>query len=158
MAACALLVCAFVVDRHHPIPYVTDLLARRQPILTLADGRVPEDGVAEFALKNLPVDAVVLTPPYMGRFRLVARRAIVVDFKLAGFSQASLKEWVRRWLDCYSQGDDMPMGEYWMIRESRILRIAEAYGASYAVLYRETPCSFTTEYTDDKFKLVKIPR
>ncbi len=57
--------------------------------------------VEKYALLNMPEESVFLTPPNWGEFRLLARRAIVVDFKAFPFSDKAMEEWYNRMLDCY---------------------------------------------------------
>jgi hypothetical protein len=49
-----------------------------------------------WAREHTPVDAVFLTPPDLGGFRLLARRAIYVDFKSPPLVPDELIEWYRR--------------------------------------------------------------
>jgi hypothetical protein len=135
-----------------------------RPVFTLAEGRDPGDPVSEFCLKNTPEDAVFLTPPQFGRFRLVARRAIVVDFKYAMPHDWAIIEWRQRLADCY--GDVKQRGfaaagemewHYASMPEGRMLWLRQKYGATYAVLFASTPCEFPLLYTDDRYKLVLIP-
>jgi hypothetical protein len=123
-----------------------------------------DDGIAEYALKHTPEDAVFITPPQFGRFRLTARRAIVVDFKACPFGDAALVEWKNRLDDCYgetSQNGSAAVKEmeknYATITESQLQTLAKKYSASYVVLFRETDVpSFEPVYENDGYKIIKL--
>ncbi len=150
-------------SRSHPVPVVGPWIRPSRPIVTLADASDPADRVALFCRERLPHGAVVLTPPNMGRFRLVAGRAIVVDFKCPTTQDASMIEWKRRIVDCYGPVDGAGFEaaktmeqNYRHMTEERLVDVAGRYGATHAVLYPETATRFEVLYADRAFRLVRI--
>lgn len=118
--------------------------------------------VARFARAALPADAVVLTPPAFGVFRVFAQRAIVVDFKSWPFARPG--EWHRRLTDAYpnqgvAKGWELveEMDRRWRAVDDRhVARVAARYGARYAVLHRATETALPTLFTGEQFKLVEV--
>lgn len=163
-AACAVVFMAvIVIPPEAGLLVPGSLLQKARPVFTLEQGRQREDAAAVFCRDALPKDAVVLTPPLLGRFRLVARRAIPADFKFMPTSDAAMAEWRRRLEECYG-----PVGEsgfaaaramdadYHKIDEARLLRLRDLYGIGYALLYADTPCEFPVLYKDRFFKVVEL--
>lgn len=153
-----------VVNCFWPIPVLGDEISRRVPIVTLEDLNQPPDDIAKYAKENIENGAVFLTPPNFGRFRLTARRAIVVDFKGFIFQDKPMAEWKKRLDDCYGAPfmktgfdvlDEM-IRNYKMINEDTIFSIADKYGANYVVLYKDTNVNLPLIYQNDKFKIMKI--
>jgi hypothetical protein len=135
-----------------------------RPVFTIEAGHDPSDAVARFAGLNTPSQAVFVAPPMFGRFRLTARRALVIDFKNFVFSDSAMAGWLGRMLDCYGKTQKRGFyaaGEmdwrYHGIPEGRLLWLRQKYGATHAVLYADTPCRFPLLYQDDNYKLVEIP-
>lgn len=121
------------------------------------------DLVAEFARRNTPEDAVFLTPLNWGQFRLLARRAIVVDFKSFPFADKAMLEWHKRITNCY--GSPTAMGffmidelneNYRYINDSKLRALSEQYDFSYVVLYSETSTSFNVIFQNRKYKIVEL--
>ncbi len=151
-------------NRSHRIPIAGNLLRHSNPIFTLADAHDPADPIAWFCRTNLPPDALVLTPPNMGRFRLVAERALVVDFKFAMPSDSAWIEWRQRMADCYGavseQGFDAARTldrQYVRITDAKLADLAATYGITHAVLHARTPSRLPVAYADTSFKLVLLP-
>jgi hypothetical protein len=109
-------------------------------------------------------DAVFLTPPNFGPFRVVARRAMVVDFKSWTFRTPGA--WLERLTDCYGETGSEAGFElmnslahrYREIDDARLRLIAKRYGATHAVLYRETASGFPTLAEDDSYRIVSLER
>ncbi|MCB9849909.1 MAG: hypothetical protein H6817_04315 [Phycisphaerales bacterium] len=142
----------------------TEAATRFEPVFTLKEGTDSRDGVAAFVRDNTPRDAVVLAPPYFGRFRILAQRALVVDFKCMPYDAAGYARWRERLSDCYGevhksagQAVIVMKNHYCWITPDRIQNVANKYGADYAVLYRRTPTTWPVLYSDERFKLVAIP-
>ena len=153
-----------LLGREQPASVVGRWLRQSRPILTLADARDPGDGVAWFSRSRLPANAQVLVPPEMGRFRLVAERAIVVDFKCPTTRDASMVEWRRRLADCYGAvtrsgfgaAEEMD-GHYRQMTDEQREILVRRYGATHAVLYPDTPTRLKPLYADKFYKLVRLP-
>lgn len=153
-----------LVNRACPLPVIGEYLGRFNPIFTLADACDPTDRVALFCRDRLPAEAVVLTPPHEGRFRLVAERAVVVDFKCPTPRDSTMLEWRKRMADCYGDVEEggfgaiRPMEEnYRRMTDERRMDLARRYGATHALLFPETPTRFEVLYEDPIRKLVRIP-
>jgi hypothetical protein len=157
-------VAVVVVNKYQPVRPLSGLLKGTQPVFNLTEVRGDADRVARFCLERTPGDAVFLTPPRFGRFRLVARRAVVSDFKYGMAADSAIIEWRQRLAVCY--GDVSSKGfraagqmdaNFRRISEEKILQVAERYHATYAVLYRATECRFPTLHENKTFKVVSIP-
>jgi hypothetical protein len=119
------------------------------------------DAVAEFARQNTPEGSIFLTPPTWGQFRLLARRAIVIDFKAFPFADTAILEWYARMTNCYGyptlRGFAMvnELNEnYQGINDSILISLQEKYGFSYVVLYSQTSTNFDTVFSNGKYKIV----
>ena len=152
-----------VAGRGQPLPGIDWLVRPYVPIFTLTDVREPVDRVARFCRVHLPEAALVLTPPREGRFRLVAERAIVVDFKSPTTRDATMVEWRRRIADCYGAAEGGGFraaeeldGQYRRMTDDRLEKLARRYGVTHAVLYSETPSRLAVLYEDERFKLVQL--
>ena len=153
----------FAVNRYNQIPFLSHYLNIFQPIVTLLDRKGPEVEIADYTRENIPEDAVFLTPPMLGRFRIEARRAIVVDFKSFPFQDWAMVEWKERLLDCYGKvkNTGFPAAQemdelYKNITKEKILFVAKKYEISYAILYKETPSEFPTVFENDSYKIVNV--
>ncbi len=121
------------------------------------------DEVALLARQNTPEEAVFLTPPTFGHFRILARRAIVVDFKAFPFSDVAMLDWYERMTTIYGQPTDLGFdmidelnGNYANINDRTILALQEKYPFSYAVLFSETPTDFQVLFQNEKFKIINL--
>ena len=107
-------------------------------------------------------DAVFLTPPNFAPFRVAARRAIVVDFKAWTFRTPGA--WVERIRDCYGDLTEVSgfgsmrvlEDRYREIDDARIQELAARYGATHAVLYRESQSSLPILYENDDYRIVSL--
>ncbi|MCI0414700.1 hypothetical protein L0222_18130 [bacterium] len=120
-------------------------------------------GVVDYALLNTPEESVFLTPPNWGQFRLMARRAIVVDFKAFPFSDKAMEEWYYRVLDCYGNpahhGFEMIPElnqKYRNMNDDTLQSLRKKYKFSYAVLYGRTNTKFKTVYKNERYKIVAL--
>ena len=153
-----------LVNRACPLPVVGEYLGQFNPIFALADACDPADRVALFCRNHLPAEAIVLTPPHMGRFRLVAERAIVVDFKCPTTRDSTMLEWRKRMADCYGHVEEGGFGaikpmekNYRRMTDERRLELARLYGATHALLFPETATRFEVLYEDESCRLVRFP-
>ena len=151
-----------LLGRGQPARGIENCFSHARPVLTLADAHDPIDGIARFCRAQLPEDALVVVPPLAGRFRLVAERSILVDFKVFPH-HADIGEWRRRMTDCHGATEkagfpaalEMDL-RYRQMADSRLFELARRYGVSHAVLYRATETEFPVLYEDASFHLVKI--
>ena len=159
----SIVIVMFAVNRHYQIRFLSHYLDKLAPIVTLSDIKGPDVEIADYARENIREDAVFLAPPLFGRFRLVARRAIVVDFKSFPFQDWAMAEWKERMLDCYGKVENTGFAtatemdeQYKNISNERILSVARKYGVLYAVLYKNTLSEFPVIFENDSYKIVKI--
>jgi hypothetical protein len=120
------------------------------------------DRLGSWARENTPPDAVFIVPPYTDSFRLVAERAIVVDFKTFG----DALEWRQR-MDDLSGGRSLALGEayYTQLREAytqlspeQFASLGQKYNAQYVVVERsQAPLGdFTVVYENDGYFLYQL--
>ncbi len=154
------------INKNRRIPFSSFSFGRLQPSITLEDLNGPDIEIARYARDNIPENSVFIVPPWFGIFRIVARRAIVVDFKAVPFSADwVLVEWKERLSSCYGEvqsigflaGDEMDKN-YRGITKDRLILIANKYGVSYAVLYKETPSEFPVIFENNVYKIVEIEK
>lgn len=134
------------------------------PSFTLAGVSGQAVEVARYARDHTPEDALFLTPPKFGDFRLLAKRAIVVDFISFPFQDDAMLEWKERMFTCYTEpvarGFDAIVemsNQYKRINDQRLLALKSRYGFEYAVLYRATQTAFPVLYESPHFKIVSVP-
>jgi hypothetical protein len=139
------------------------LLRKVMPEIRASDLYTLELEVGRFANKSTPKDAIFLTPPLFGKFRLFAPRAIVVDWKAFPFQDLAMKEWQKRLFDCYGQpaatghwARSELKRNYKNINDKKILNLQKKYTFSYAVLYLSTSTDFPIIYQNQKYKLVMV--
>ena len=110
------------------------------PRTGVASEGVESDGLYTWARTSSPVDAVFMTPPVLMRFRLIARRAIYVDFKSPPLTPDGLVEWHARL--CRMTGapptDKVPTHrKYWLeATGDTLLARAKQLGVDFLVLDR----------------------
>jgi hypothetical protein len=133
------------------------------PILTADDDRSDEADAERWVREHIRSDAVFVTPPGLGSFRLIAHRAVVVDFKSVPFGAAAMRQWYERIMRLYGPAPgggfaalDRMDRNYAAITDGRLAEAAERYGASYALLYAATPTSRTPLYGNGTFKVVEL--
>ncbi len=121
------------------------------------------DEVAEFARKYTPEDSIFLTPPTWGQFRLLARRAIVVDFKAFPFNDIAIAEWYDRLISCYGYPDKTGfamIGEleenYGNIDDDTLIALRDKYHISYSVLYAKTSTNLNVVFQNRNYKVVSM--
>jgi len=153
---------------HSRLPYLSQLDAvnRVRDNLTLSiKSQLGSKGdeIAEFARQNTPEESIFLTPPMWGQFRLLARRAIVVDFKAFPFADTAILEWYDRITNCYGNSTvagfamiDELNENYSGINDNTLLTLQENYSFSYAVLYNQTSSNFEVIFQNEKFKIVYL--
>ena len=153
---------------HSKLPYIKDSFTINYVINKLTEGIHPQLGadgneVAKFARENTPTNSVFLTPPNWGQFRLMARRAIVVDFKAFLFTDSAMMEWYERLTTCYGipTGTGFSMipeleANYRSITDEKLLQLQKEYHFEYVVLYSETTTDFNVIYENDIYKVVEM--
>jgi len=131
------------------------------PQIGVASAGFETDDLYEWARTTTPVDAVFLTPPSLSGFRLLARRAIVVDLKSPPLVPDELVEWYRRL--CRVTGEphlhDVPQANRsWSATPKPVLLArARELGADYLVLDRR-PDTTDTVYASSQYAVYRVPR
>ena len=154
---------AIVAERAGWTTRVPSFVGRRMLELSMDDWVNPEDDVAEYARENTDAASLFLIPPLLGRFRLVSRRAIVVDFKSFPLAEEAMAEWRQRLDDCYGPvreagfeaAEEMGFA-YQRISDERMGFVARKYGASFAVLHRQTATALPVIYQGRYYKIARI--
>jgi hypothetical protein len=121
-----------------------------------------ETKIAEWVKFNTPSDAILLTPPEFEKFRLVANRAIVADWKALPFQEESLSEWAKRMCDigniknCNYQKTKVNqiIAGYRTLSREDILNLANKYQFDYMISEVDYP-SFNKIYRN-RFRIYKI--
>ncbi|HET9993193.1 MAG TPA: DUF6798 domain-containing protein [Kofleriaceae bacterium] len=97
-----------------------------------------EGGLTKWARTESPRDAVFLIPPYYGDFRLLARRAVVVDDKSPPMYLDELVEWYQRLCSAVDAKKLDSLGDGWQrwntLSPERLVAVADRFHASYIVL------------------------
>ena len=91
------------------------------------------------AVAKTPVDSLYLVPPYMGYFRLIGRRAVVVDSQSPPLVPDELVAWYRRMLGAVGASEDIRTHEQveqrWdALTADQLVAIARSFSADYLVL------------------------
>ena len=131
--------------------------------LKLEPPHTPAGDVAEFARRNTPKESIFLTPPRYGQFRILARRAIVVDFKSFPFTDTAMLEWYNRIINCYGKPTRAGFAmlyelneNYSNITDTTLLRLQKKYNFSYAILYKHTLTHFEILFQNERYKVVSV--
>ena len=124
----------------------------------------PPPALSRWVRQNTGPREVFIAPPMFGKFRISARRAVVVDFKCIPYTDSAILEWSQRLEDCYgpvrSAGFAAVTGmeeQYKKIDDARLAALAARYGASYAVLFSPTETAFSVLYDRGRYKIVRLP-
>jgi len=133
------------------------------PRMTLAESAKLWTEAARFARASTPEDAVFVVPPRLGGFRLVGRRAVVVDNKAFPFGDAAMEEWYERMLYTHAgrlEGALPTLMEldrnYAVFEDEHLVRVQQRYGATHALLWPQTATNMPVLYEDQAFKIVRI--
>jgi hypothetical protein len=134
-----------------------------RPIVSTDDLQGEVADAARAAAAHSPPDAIFIAPPSFGILRIVGQRALVVDFEAIPFQDEPMREWRERIRTVYGQvqagghaAREALDGAYRATSDARLLAAAERYGASHAVLYRETPTAFPELYVNRVYRVVRL--
>jgi hypothetical protein len=130
-------------------PRTSDLSPLRQGFAhqwSLSDLEHPHRAMAADIRHLTPDTALILAPPNAAYLRLLAGRALVVDFKTFPFYDRGLKEWNRRLTDCYGETDlngfralwESFMPYYRSISWARLQELRGRYGFEYALVLADS--------------------
>ncbi len=131
--------------------------------IRIEDGDYPLDDVALWARENTPVDALFITPSKSARFRLVAQRSIVVDFKCFPFQASAALDWYQRLVDIHGEPDGLGFTamnnwdeRYHDITDDKLRELGSQFNAGYAVLFKDTDTALPVLVEGNEFKIVRI--
>ncbi len=146
-------------------PLRLKLPATLAPQVYLMDRADPLDGAANWARLNTPGTAMFLTPADAGRFRLVARRGIVIDFKSFVFVDEDMVQWYQRITDCYGKPRRLGFkaskefdAHYRALTDGQLQELGDKYRASHAVLFAGTRTNLQVLYADADYQVVLLDR
>lgn len=133
------------------------------PIYTWDDLEGADADVSAWAEANTPEDSLWITPPDFENFRLLARRAIVVDYTSIPFGDGALREWRKRMTELYgsvSSGGFQALADmkayYHHVSEKELRLDAARLNAEYAILYADTAFSEAPVYANSEYKVVRV--
>jgi hypothetical protein len=133
-----------------------DLSGEIKPVID-ADGQ----DIADFAHRNTSAESVFLVPPNWGQFRLLANRAIIIDFKAFPFTDQGIWEWYQRILRCYGRPKSLGFkmlpelqSHYSNITDEQLRSLQHQYGFDYVVLPSNTPTEFNVIYQNRQYKII----
>jgi hypothetical protein len=133
------------------------------PILSFDDIHSDEADAARWARENVDADALFVAPPELGVFRLLAHRALVVDWKALPFEGRAMREWRERIRFCYGEVESggFPARhqleqQYRRVTDAKLSAIGSRYGARYALLYLETPTTRPVIYSNNSYRIVAL--
>ena len=130
-----------------------------QPVLDLDDlrkrlERHPLADLASAARSRTEPDALLLVPWKWQKWRLLAQRAVVVDWKGFPFREEGMREWYRRYLAIYDSehGAGYPND----CTEGRLRELQEMWRFSQAVVPFECDLPFPVIATSEEWKLIQV--
>ena len=120
--------------------------------------------ITEFAKEHTSSQAIFLTPPNFGQFRLTAERAILVDFRTFPFQDQAMQLWKERLREIYDApttinyyNSSLVADEnYRNITDYKLLEVISEYSFDYAILYHETQTQFPILFETDNYKIVQV--
>lgn len=137
---------------------ISSFVAHLQPVLTLDEFREHFKGgaqsdLAAAAKARTQSDAVFLVPARWKEWRLLARRAVVVDWKAFPFREEGMLEWHRRYRAVYDleHGAGYPHD----CTEADLSELQERYGFHYAVVPVDLSLHFSVVETSGAWALVR---
>jgi hypothetical protein len=121
--------------------------------------------LADFARTSTPADALFVVPPTFAAFRNMAVRALVVDAKCIEIGNPEV--WRERMSSVYdfdTKSEHRDFFEYMFemdhhyrsLPDDRIEKLRGLYGATHAVLFKETPTRFPVLFESRFYKIVAL--
>ena len=134
-----------------------------RPTYDWVDLKGPDAEIARWIKENTPAGSLWATPPDFESFRLIAERAIIVDFTSIPFQELPMREWRARVRALYGEvkGDGFDAlgamdANYRKVNQATLEDVARAYGADFAVLYADTPWTGEILHQNGRYKAVRI--
>ena len=135
---------------------------RGEGLTTATAGGDTELELARWAREHTDVDALFLVQPGAYRFRLLARRAVVVDTKSPPLEPDLLVEWYRRLCAMVEVGDDKTHeaieARYDQLTPAQLDRVAREFSADYVVVSPSVALSGVVAYENSGFKVYRVAR
>lgn len=143
---CVMVVASIVIAVRHAwvgavacaVLFAFPLWLERTHVVAPAVFRTSAGEVTIWARTKSPRDAVFLIPPYYGDFRLLARRAVVVDDKSPPMYLDELVDWYQRLCGSVDATELDSLGDGWRrwnrLSSDRLTAIAARFHANYVVL------------------------
>ena len=129
-------------------------------LTTRPAGDAGEVALEDWARTSTPADALFLTSPALMRFRLVARRAVVVDTKSPPLRPDLLVAWYRR-LCAMVQVDEAPTyqsveARWQTLSPAQLEAVAREFGADYIVVAASTKLPDPLAYANDEYAVYRV--
>lgn len=134
---------------------------RGRGMTTVPDGSPGELALERWARDSTPVDALFAAPPDLYRFRLLARRAVIVDTKSVPLQPALLVPWYRRLCDVVER-PDVPTHEaveklWYQLTPDQLLRVSRKFGADYLIVAPSVHLPGAPVYANPEFAVYRVP-
>ena len=159
----ALLAQLFFGEQLLPEAWVSRI-GKLRPTLTLDALGGDEADIARRARRVTPEDAIFVTPPDMGVFRMIAERGVVVDYKAFPFGDLAMIEWRTRLARCYGEATGSGLEVYAELGARYRSTAPESlaaqgcdYGASFAVIEHGTRTSLPVVAENASYRIVALP-
>lgn len=134
-----------------------------QPTFTWSDVVTPAADAARWARANTAEGSVWVIPPEIETFRLLAHRAVVVDFTSIPLSNGGMTAWRERITAVYGEVTEggfaglRQMQAHWRVMNPEgLARAASRFGATHALLYAETPWNGAVLFQNASYKIVAL--
>jgi hypothetical protein len=133
---------------------------RGDGLTTVPTGSPGEVALEAWARTQTPVDTLFLTPPSMGWFRLIARRAVVSDTKSPPLQPALLVEWYRRLCATVQLADakthELVEAHWGELSPAQLEDVARSFHADYIVVLASTHLAGTPAYANDEWAVYRV--
>jgi hypothetical protein len=126
---------------------------RGSGLTTTPAGSSGELALEAWAREHTPLDALFVTPPQLGRFRLLARRAVIADTKSPPLRPDLLVTWYHRLcaladVDRAASNAEVET-RYLALAPDQLARVARTFGADYIVVPATTKLPGAPAYAND---------
>lgn len=145
----------------------TSFIYRNYPlqITQLYSTKTAEIDIALFIRDHTPSNSIILTPPDFITFRLVANRAIIVDWLGLPYSRGDILEWSDR-IKNVSGTKSSPLKEmtidrvtsgYRKLNQNKLLDLKKKYFFNYVVLDKSSDIKLSKVYENDHYVVYNLP-
>ncbi len=130
-------------------------------LTTTPAGGPGEIAMEAWAREHTPIDALFVAPPQLGRFRLLARRAVIADTKSPPLRPDLLVAWYHRLCALVEVERAASTAEiesrYLALAPDQLARIARAFGADYVVVPAATHLPGAPAYANADWAVYASP-